>query len=136
MKSDPSSRDVPIQSVALKNGLTLDIYDHSRILTGDRWRVAITAKIEIPVGCIETPQAEAVQAALGNHLVFEQSRKRHFVDADLKDAVLQELIDSLLSSLRVYISHPEFAQRFAIREYQRRLTQLALHKQFSDRDEG
>ena len=46
-----------IETIALKNGLALEIYDQSRKIAGDRWLVKIAAKIDIPIDSLNLDQA-------------------------------------------------------------------------------
>jgi len=47
--------------------------------------------------------------------------ERNFIDVREKDRLVGELRDSFTTSLAGYVSHPQFAVRFLLREYRRRL---------------
>jgi hypothetical protein len=61
----------------LANGLTLEFWDHSRPLAGDRWYVLLETRIVVP-GRADTlppepkPQAAQEAAALGGEIIFSQ----------------------------------------------------------------
>ena len=50
---------------------------------------------------------------------YEQKRERNFVGDQQKDTVFNDLVTSFLTSTRKYLSHPNFAARYAVREYLR-----------------
>lgn len=117
-----------IKSISLENGLTLELYDASRRVAGDRWQVALAARIHFAVDDIHigsnpdtSANAAAIKEALGGTIRFEQKRERNFIEESKKTAVLNNLIDSFLDSSQKYFSHPEFAKRFALKEYNRLL---------------
>ena len=71
---------------SLANGLTLELWDHSRPVAGDRWFVCLAARIAIPVRAEALPpelQAHAarVSAALGEELIFSRREERNFIAA-------------------------------------------------------
>ena len=70
----------------LDNGLTLELWDHSRPLVGDRWFVCLAARIAIPVRAETLPaelKAHAAQVveALGEEIIFSQEEARNFIAA-------------------------------------------------------
>ena len=101
----------------LDNGLTLEFWDLSRPMAGDRWLVVLEARIAVLVGRANLPadlvaQEAEISRALGPELVFSQRDERTFVaDADLP-ATLKEMEARLLTLAPAYFGHPEFAARF------------------------
>ena len=110
------SSDTPVEILPLDNGLALELYDHSKTLVGDRWTVILTARVEVEVA---DPKAAA---ELGERITYEQKRERVFVDDRAKGEVFGELRTSFLNSQQAYLSRPDFAERFVLR-------QLAVHRQ-------
>jgi hypothetical protein len=100
--------DKQIQTETLENGLNLEVVDRSRQVAGDHWYLEIVARLEIPV---KGRSAER----LGDRVVFEQRRVRHFVDSAEKAAVLDEMVGSFLTTIRPYLGHPDFPRRYAER---------------------
>ena len=37
------------KSVAMKNGLTLEIWNKSKVIAGDRWKIVVVAQVKTPV---------------------------------------------------------------------------------------
>jgi len=113
-----------IKTMVLKNGLTLEIYDQSREIAGDRWLVKMAAKIDIPIdhlclrdGLSKHVTLNALKEAFDNRIRYEQRRERNFIAEKEKDAVFNDLMNSFLTSTREYLSHPNFAMRYAVKEY-------------------
>lgn len=104
------TEDAPVEILHLENGLTLELYDHSRRLVGDRWNVILTARIDI-----EVEDAEAA-ATLGPSITYEQRRQRVFVDDGAKGAAFGELRASFLSNQQAYLARADFGERFVQRQ--------------------
>ncbi len=100
----------------LDNGLTLEFWDLSRPMIGDRWIVVLEARITIPVDAATLPadllpqEADIVQA-LGPEIIFSQRDERNFIDARELETTLKEIEDRLLALAPSYFGHPEFAGR-------------------------
>jgi len=107
---------------ALQNGLTLELWDHSRPIAGDRWYVLLEARIAVPVR-IDTlppelkPQAAQVMAALGDEIIFSQKDERNFIAASEAPTLLQEMQARVLALAPGYFGHADFAARFIRRKY-------------------
>ncbi|MDZ7833573.1 MAG: hypothetical protein U5L07_17645 [Desulfobacterales bacterium] len=120
-----------IKEIPLENNLRLEIYDASRPLAGDRWLVKLTARIHIPVDEALTdaeaglPTPSAVKELIGDSLVFEQNKIRHFIDEREKDDIFQAMLDNLLNHSLTYLSHPEFAKRYTIKTFKEKEKQKA-----------
>lgn len=121
----------PIKEIPLENDLRLQIYNASRRLAGDRWLVKLIARIHIPVDAALNnseaglPARSAVKELIGDRLVFEQDKTRHFIDEREKDDVFQALLDNFLKYSLTYLSHPEFAKRCILKEFQEKEKQKA-----------
>ena len=131
-----------IQTIRLDNGLMLEIYDHSRKVAGDRWLIKLVARIDIPIGRpaadageIKPDDITAIKASCGNYIRYEQKLERNFIDAKQKNAVFQELMTSYLNGAQAYLSHSDFPQRFAMREYRRRQQQNTWYREGSNGEE-
>lgn len=117
----------------LENGLTLEFWDHSRPLVGDRWYVNLEARIAIPVRAETLPpelqaQADMVVEALGEEIIFSRKEARNFIAASEAPGLLQEMQDRILALTPGYFGHANFAAGFirkkfaelqALRQWQR-----------------
>jgi len=129
----------PVRSVALENGLVLELYDQSCKVAGDRWLVKLVAKINIPVDRLPTDEGKcgqddmhAFKAAFGDYIRYEQRLERNFVDGNQKDAVFYNLMTSFLNGSQRYLSHPEFPQRCALRQYRKQQQQNKWYREGSN----
>ncbi|MBW2027418.1 MAG: hypothetical protein JRI90_19205 [Deltaproteobacteria bacterium] len=39
----------PVETIKLNNGIVVEVWDHSRVLAGDRWLVSLEARADIPL---------------------------------------------------------------------------------------
>lgn len=118
--------DKLIKTIVLGNGLILEIYDQSREIAGDRWLVKMAAKMDIRIdrlhlgdGLNKQVSLNSLKESFDNFIRYEQKRERNFVGDQQKDTVFNDLVTSFLTSTRKYLSHPNFAARYAVREYLR-----------------
>jgi hypothetical protein len=96
-------------------------------VAGDRWLISFSARIEIEV----TPEYfegdesplpvpfEDVRAALGGKATYSREKTRNFVAEAEKDEAFNGLKDRFLESNLSYLSHPDFAKRLILNEYQK-----------------
>ena len=101
----------------LKNGLTLEFWDYSRPIAGDRWFVLLEVRIAIPIKLDNLPpelrgQADQVQETLGDEIIFSQKTERNFIAATEAPKILQDMQASFLDMAPRYFGHPDFAPRF------------------------
>lgn len=119
--------NTPIQTVELKNGLKLEIFDASHNVAADRYKVILVARIDVDVNeALTSPvcgeiEAEKAAGVLGPRLVFEQKSERFFVDEPDKETVFAEFLKACLKNAETYFAHPDFAARFVLRTYRTRL---------------
>ena len=108
------------------NGMELLLYDRSRFMAGDRWLVELYCEACTPIDdscwrvvADEEPRLlHAVREMLGEKLVFVGSRKRNFVHADEREAILLEMVQQLLGSTVEYLQRPAFPLRLFRKLYQ------------------
>jgi hypothetical protein len=113
-----------IETITLPNGLTLELWDKSRPMAGDRWLISLLAKMEVPVlpeyfSTLDNGEQayQDLLAAYGDPLVFTQEKTRHFVDEkDTKD-MLAELCRRFKDNLLSYLSNPRFASLYVMKKY-------------------
>ena len=123
-----------LRKIDLECGLELEIYDVSRKLAGDRWYVGFIARVEIPIiflaGNANLPEVdiEKMKDVLGETVRFEQKRDRHYIDEKEKDALLNGLIDDFLVSTLPYFSEKDFAKKYALKAYKKKLKKASWSK--------
>ncbi|MEJ2365096.1 MAG: hypothetical protein P8075_11955 [Deltaproteobacteria bacterium] len=113
-----------IETLTLPNGLMLELWDKSRPMAGDRWLIALLAKVEVPVlpeyfsALNNSDQAyRDLLAAYSDPLVFTQEKTRHFVDEKNTDDVLAELCQRFKDNLLSYLGNPRFAPLYVMKKY-------------------
>jgi hypothetical protein len=111
------SREKLLARHRLANGLSLELWDRSRPVAGDRWQVVLEARIAVPVVAATLPpellpEADAVQGALGPEVVFSHRDERNFIAASAIPDILEEMQTRLLALVPDYLGHPDFARRF------------------------
>jgi hypothetical protein len=109
----------------LDNGLTLEFWDHSRPVAGDRRFVCLVARIAVPVRPETLPpelqtQADKVTGALGEEIIFSQEEARNFIAASEAPALLQDMQDRILALASGYFGHTDFAARLIRKKFAER----------------
>ncbi len=106
----------------LDNGLTLEFWDHSRPIAGDRWYVLLETRVVIPVRADTLPpdlksHAPQVVGALGEEITFSQKEERNFIGAPEVAGLLKDMQDRILTLAPGYFGHADFAARFIRRKF-------------------
>ena len=109
----------------LANDLTLEFWDHSRPLVGDRRFVCLVARIAVPVRTETLPpslqgQAAQVMGALGEEIVFSHEEARNFIAASEAPALLKDMQDRILALASGYFGHADFAGRLIRKKFAER----------------
>ncbi len=120
----------PIEKIKLDNGLTLELYDRSRGVAGDRWLVCFVARLEVGLkqeyfkGPL-TPDVpfEDIRKAVGDKVHYHHEKTRNFIAEAKKDEVFRGLKERFLEANLVYLSSPAFPLKLILRQYQRALGQ-------------
>jgi hypothetical protein len=111
---------------SLANGLALTLWDLSRPVAGDRWYVALEARITVPLKAAHlppelVPRAAEVAAALGPEVVFSQKDERNFIAAPEVPEILNEMASRVLELAGRYFGQADFAPGLIRRRYARHL---------------
>ncbi|MBW1841180.1 MAG: hypothetical protein JRF27_01800 [Deltaproteobacteria bacterium] len=124
-----------IKTMDLENNMRLNFYDDSRKLAGDRWLVSLMVRMEIPVSETLLPgdrqsveEGEGPLGVLGEKVVFEQNRKRIFVDEDEKENVLRELIDRFQENTCHYLARESFPKQYVLKVYREEKKKRSWHR--------
>ena len=114
---------VLIKTIDLENHLTLNIYDESIKMIGDRWMVNMVARIKVPLDEALIQKSEdfsankdKIKKALGKEVVFEHTSNRIFVDDNEKESIFQEMYDNFIDNTLHYLSLPNFPERFLLKK--------------------
>ena len=106
----------------LPNGLTLELWDHSRPVAGDRWYTLMETRIAIPVRADSLPPdlkplADQVVQALGAEIIFSHQEERNFIAASEHPSLLKDMQDRILKLALSYFGHENFAPKFIRKTY-------------------
>jgi hypothetical protein len=118
----------------LGNGMELVLYERSRLMARELWQVELFCEAYLPIddsywGTVaedEPRLLHAVREILGEKLVYVVTRKRNFIDAREREAIIREMAQQLQESIGAYLKRPSFPLRLFSRQYQdaRRKVQL------------
>jgi hypothetical protein len=119
-----------IKTMDLKNGMTLNFYDASRPIVGDRWLISLIVRMEIPV--VEAlindegksmDGVDEIKKVLGEKVLFEQKRDRIFVEESEKQTVFEEVYNFFIDSVLSYLSNKAFPKRYVLKKYREKVEQ-------------
>jgi len=123
-------KEQPIEKIRLDNGLTLELYDRSRPVAGDRWLVSFVARLEVELKREfsegpGTPDVsfEDIREAVGDKTHYHHEKTRNFIAETEKDEVFKGLKERFLDANLVYLSSPDFPLKLILRQYQKHLRQ-------------
>ena len=129
-------KEKPIEKIKLDNGLTLEVYDRSRRVAGDRWQVSFVARLEVGLkreyfkGKL-TPHIplEDIRKAVGDKAHYHHEKVRNFIAETEKDEVFRGLKERFLDANLVYLSSSDFPLKLILRQYEKALGQRIPWKQ-------
>jgi len=124
-----------IERISLENGLTLEMFDNSRHVAGDRWIVFFEARIEVEVKReylqdqhkVGVP-FEDIRTALGETVLYRYEKVRNFIAETEKNEVFKGLKERFLNTSLGYLSSPEFPRKMILRKYQDVLSPATVWK--------
>ncbi|MCX7816888.1 MAG: hypothetical protein N2317_05205 [Syntrophales bacterium] len=108
------------ERIPLPNGLILEIWDRTRKIAEDTYRVELAAQIEVPFQpsyFLQKEHYEKTVKTLGQTGLYEYRKERTFVKVEDKDRVFEELLESFKRDTLQYLSREDFPQRFARAQY-------------------
>jgi hypothetical protein len=123
----PAAAGTLIKKIELENGQTLVLSDLSRQISENACVVIMQAAMEIKVEpdlfkneSLSGTSFEQIQETLGKTVTYEYRLERNFIMDSDKGAVLEALVDTFLTNMGRYISHPGFAPKLALKQYKAR----------------
>jgi len=106
-----------IEEINLANGLKLKIFDLSRPIAADTFKVEIffQTKIDLKESYFTAPQDYAqVKNILGDELTYERKMVRSFVYDKDQDPVREDLINTFKKNSMNYLASVNFPQMLAL----------------------
>lgn len=110
---DPKWEGKMLEKIQLENGLTLEIWDYSRKMAGDRWLVGFLAQIRV------TPEKEDFSNELyyqyflkntDGSLYYRYRKERTFIPEEDVWEVYKNIKQNFLKAVLPYLSRPHFRQ--------------------------
>ena len=125
MMRDEAMAGKLVDKMTLDNGLTLEVYDHSRRVAGDRWLVDFEARIDVPVVAehvedqdSENSSLDAIQNAVGAKVTYTYKKSRNFIAEKEKDKVFNGLKGRFVETTLPYFSGANFPRKVILSKYQ------------------
>ena len=116
-----------IKTIKLKTGHPLILSDRSRKISADAYVVIMQAAMEIEVSPelfdnepLSGVTVDQIRDTLGETVIYEYRLERNFILNHEKDEVLASLVDTFMKNMEQYISHPRFAPKLALKQYNER----------------
>ena len=106
-----------IEEINLTNGLKLKIFDLSRPVAADTFKVEISfqTKFDLKESYFANSQDYAqVKNILGDELAYEHKRERAFVYEKDQDSVREDLINTFKNNSLDYVASVNFPQKLAL----------------------
>lgn len=114
-----------IDKIGLANSLTLELYDRSRHVAGDRWLVSFVARIEVEVKPEyfegQHPPGvpfDDIRAAVGGKAIYRHEKARNFIGETEKNEVFKGLKERFLAASLGYLSSADFPRKLILMQYQ------------------
>jgi hypothetical protein len=113
-----------VDKIKLENGLTLEVYDRSRLVAEELWVVSFVARIDVevrPEHC-ENLQTEGlafedIRAVAGEKVSYCNEKTRNYIAETEKDDVFRGLKEGFLVANLDYLSSPDFPRKLILRQY-------------------
>ena len=106
-----------IEEINLTNGLKLKIFDLSRPVAADTFKVEISFQMKIDLKesyFADTQDYAKVKNIMGNELTYENKRVRSFVYEKDQDSVREDLINTFKKNSLDYVASVNFPQMLAL----------------------
>ncbi len=122
--------------IPLDENITVQLWDKSRILAGDRYYICLEARAEIPYsledldGMADKEKAYQVLRELyGEKIPYVYVQERHFIDKGAKEDVMKGFLENFYKNKLPYLRNPHFRKRSIqakVRELRQKRPQLFL----------
>jgi len=127
-----------MERTELPNGVTLEFWDESRKVVGDRWYVSVRAVVPVPLldhqlENIAPEVMEFIRTAVGDHLCFQLREEKNFVGEADVDALREEFKRVFLSNSLPYLSRPDFPSRFVSSKLREAADKMKQGREYVDR---
>lgn len=108
-----------LEDEQLANGVMVRFFDESRRVAGDRWQVTVRYDAVVSVSesfwslvSGEPALMEEIRAALGEEIVLTNVNERNFISAEVKEALVTEIVSRARKNIFGYLAAPEFPESY------------------------
>ncbi len=112
----PSTMKRQIEEINLPNGLTMHIWDASRVIAADTTSVILIVTIQMELKAdyfVETDHYRLTTSVFGKEMPYEYRKERTFVKTRDAGAVFQELLETFKADALPYLARATFPKQFA-----------------------
>ena len=118
--------------------MTLEFWDESRRVVGDRWYVGVRAVVPVPlsdhqVDHVAPEVVEVIRNEVGENLCFQLREEKNFVAEAEVDAQREEFKRVFLTNSLPYLSRPDFPSRFVSRKVREVGEKMGQGKEYIDK---
>ena len=106
-----------LEEINLANGLNLKIFDLSRSVAADTFKVEISfqTKVDLKESYFSSPQDyDQVKNIMGAELTYENKRVRSFVYEKDQNSIREDLINTFKNNSLAYVASVNFPQKLAL----------------------
>lgn len=132
----------PIRSENLKNNINVAIYDLSKRIAGDRWFIRICCVATLPMTdtllnqLTETGEvAAAFKKRYADGLTLEVVKERNFVDEQVKDDVVQQIMDQISENSLNYMNIDAFPHKLLRSEFEKFKIEYFCRREIEETDD-
>jgi len=125
-----------IEEIALPNGLTINIWDASRVIAADTTSVVLIVTIRMELKPDYFPAADHYKlttSVFGTEMLYEYRKERTFVKNDEVEPVFQELLETFKTDALPYLCRENFPQQFARSKHREIISNPYRYRQYLEK---
>lgn len=125
-----------IEEIALPNGLTINIWDASRVIAADTTSVVLIVTIRMELKPDYFPAVDHYKlttSVFGTEMLYEYRKERTFVKNDEVEPVFQELLETFKTDALPYLCRENFPQQFARSKHREIISNPYRYRQYLEK---
>ncbi len=126
-----------LEEIALPNGLTLNIWDASRVIAADTTSVILIVTIQMELKADYFPDGDHYRlttSVFGKEMPYEYRKERTFVKNEEAPAVFQELLETFKTDALPYLSRANFPEQFARSKHREIITNPYRYRHYLENE--
>ena len=112
------------EEIRTPNGLSIEVWDGSRVIAADTASVVIVVRIPVEVKDTYFDDASSYQKTVkvfGSPILFEYRNERTFVPIEERQSLFMAMLESFKKDVLPYLSREQFPKRFVLSKYEETL---------------